>query len=107
MPRFGAGHNLPIGVSSRHRPRSVAQGVEHRDQFGRPLDERRTIASNCGVVTTCDGTGQRVRALVAQFSTVARIKGSRILRSAPVVRSTISAASSSVTRKFDAIDAAA
>ena len=42
-----------------------------------------------------------------QFSTLARISGNRIVRSCPVLRIRSSAASSIVTRKFDAIEAAA
>jgi hypothetical protein len=44
---------------------------------------------------------------LAQFSTVARTSGTSAARSTPVVAARRSAAASSVTRKFEAIEAAA
>jgi hypothetical protein len=61
-----------------------------------------------GLVAADDRPRERVRApRVAQFSTEARTSGARRSRRTPAVAATRSAAASSVTRKFDAMDAAA
>ena len=83
-------------------------GVEQLQDLRRAVGDSGPLPADGGLVPRAIGPVKASRPpSVAQFSTAARTSGTRIERGAPVVASRRSAASSSVTRKFDAIDAAA
>ena len=103
---------MPVRASPGRRPASrvaLDQRVEQRQQVGGPLCDRRALARHRGLVAARDRPGQRALGPEARPVLDGRAdeRHEQLALDAGASAPRRSAAASSVTRKFDAIEAAA